>query len=299
MTCASKRHTQTDHRVRFRTLSETLPPPLPPLPAGMPEFDLPDLSPWLEGNCGIRGVQHFESGKPGPHAVITALMHGNEPTGAYALARLLAERTTPRHGRLSLIFLNLDAYAMFDPTRPMQARFVDEDLNRLWQPDLIRSAHASVEMRRLREVLPVIETADLLLDLHTMPWPGRPLFLTNAASRNQTLARLLAEAETHIATPHTPAVVQDDGHHDGMRLIDYGRFAARRGQARACLLEAGQHWQGSAAEQALLTARLFLAHAGQCALPHSHAPIPPAERTPPPPTRVVAAFPKDQTSKFT
>ncbi|MBO1326385.1 succinylglutamate desuccinylase/aspartoacylase family protein [Acetobacter sp. TBRC 12305] len=298
MTCASKRHTQTGHRVRFRALSETLPPPLPPLPNGTPEFELPDLSAWLGGNCGIRGVQHFESSKPGPHAVITALMHGNEPTGAYALARLLAEQTTPRHGRLSLIFLNLDAYAMFDPAKPMQSRFIDEDLNRLWQPDLIRSAHASVEMRRLREVLPVIETADLLLDLHTMPWPGHPLFLTNAARRNLALARLLAEAQAGTPAPNNrvldqallqtpsqgpatrggprtparpPTVVQDNGHHDGMRLIDYGRFSGMRGQARACLLEAGQHWQGSAAEQALLSARLFLAQAGLCALPPATA----------------------------
>ena len=262
MSCGAKRQKWRQKHIRFRTLSDTLPPQPVALPTALPEYPLPDLTPWQSGNCGIAGVQHFESGQPGPHAVVTAIMHGNEPCGAYALDTLLQEGARPRLGRMSFIFLNLQAYASFTPAKPALARYVEEDMNRLWRPEFIRSAHSSYEMRRVREVLPVIETADILLDLHSMLWPGEPLFLVNPPERNIRLATLLAQAQ-----PNCPAVVRDEGHDDGTRLIDYKRFSSSRNLARACLLEAGQHWRQSTAQQALLCTRLFLAHAGMLPYP--------------------------------
>ncbi|MGG6429204.1 peptidase M14 [Acetobacter ghanensis] len=257
MSCASKRQHSGKSTYRFRTLSEVLPPPLPALPHAAPEAPPPDLTQWVQGNCGIRGVHHFESHKPGPHIAVTALMHGNEYAGADALAQILATPLQPTLGRLSLIFLNLEAYAAFDPRRPSQFRFVEEDMNRLWMPELIRSAHSSVEMRRVRELLPVIDTVDVLLDLHSMTWPSATLLLTSMAERNLLMANTLACGQ---AKP--PQVVLDQGHPAGPRLIDYERFSDPTGTARACLLEAGQHWTRSATEQSLLTARIFLAQHG-------------------------------------
>ncbi|MFT8655761.1 MAG: succinylglutamate desuccinylase/aspartoacylase family protein [Acetobacter papayae] len=257
MSCASKRRHAGRRRVRVRTVSDALPLPLPVPPAAPPQYPPPDLSPWLAGNCGLRGVHHFESSLPGPHVVVTALIHGNEPSGAYALNMLLKKGPKPRHGRLSLIFLNPDAYARYNPAHPTRARYVEEDMNRLWRPELIHSQHDSLEMRRVREVLPVIETADLLLDLHSMLWPGPPLFLHSGQERNHSMACHLAGR----LSP-TPLVICDDGHQDGSRLIDYARFSAQGGQARACLLETGQHWSQSAAQTAVQAVRQFTAVTG-------------------------------------
>ncbi|WP_215754140.1 succinylglutamate desuccinylase/aspartoacylase family protein [Acetobacter sp. P5B1] len=257
MSCASRRQNTQQGRIRLRTLSETLPPPQLPLP----HFDIalppPDLSHWQEGNCGIPGAYHFEATHPGPHVAITALMHGNEYAGAYALDHLLTHAVRPERGRLTLIFLNLDAYARFDPCRPTLSRFIDEDMNRLWQPDLIASAHTSHEMDRVRAVAPILNTVDALLDLHSMLWPADPLFLSNMTEKS----RVLASALSAFQTP-PPLVVQDSGHEDGPRLIDYVRFASNRTTAKACLLEAGQHWQPAAATLALSVCQTLLEQMG-------------------------------------
>ncbi|WP_415423144.1 succinylglutamate desuccinylase/aspartoacylase family protein, partial [Acetobacter okinawensis] len=250
----------------------------PPLPHAAPEGPLPDLTPWVQGNCGIKGVHHFESHKPGPHVAITALMHGNEYAGAQALASLLANPPSPPYGRLSLIFLNLDAYAAFDLRRPSQCRYIEEDMNRLWMPELIRSEHTSLEMRRVRELVPVIDTVDILLDLHSMTWPSATLLLTSMAERNLLMANALAHAQ-----PTPLQVVLDQGHPTGTRLIDYKRFSDPVGTARACLLEAGQHWARSAVVQSETTARVFLAQNGMLpkapvssGAPRQHGAAPPA-----------------------
>ncbi|KDE19971.1 peptidase M14 [Acetobacter aceti 1023] len=268
MSCASKRHIRSESAFRFRAVSALLPPSPPPLPVVRIEYPPPDISPWITGNCGIEGVHHFESRRPGPHVAVTALMHGNEYAGAYALQQLLMQPLRPLHGRLSLIFLNLAAYKTFNPARPTLSRFIDEDMNRLWQPELIASTHTSVEMQRVREVLPVLETVDILLDIHTMLWPAQPLFLCSMAENSRDLACCVASAQ-----PHSPAVIQDNGHQDGLRLIDYTRFNMPHAYTRACLLEAGQHWQKNAAQQALLSTRLFLAQTGTLPAPAMH-PLP-------------------------
>lgn len=257
MSCASRRQTTQQGRIRLRTLSDTLPPPQLPLPQFAIGLNPPDLGPWREGNCTIPGVHHFEARRPGPHVAITALMHGNEYSGAYALAHLLAHAVRPERGRLSLIFLNLDAFARFDPARPTLSRFIDEDMNRLWMPELIASSHTSREMERVRAVMPLLNTVDALLDLHSMLWPAAPLFLGNMTEKSRTLATALSASH---APP--PLVVQDYGHKDGLRLIDHVRFASNRTVARACLLEAGQHWQPEAATVALDVCQTFLEQMG-------------------------------------
>lgn len=257
MSCASRRQTTQQGRIRLRTLSETLPPPQLPLP----HFDIalppPDLSPWQDGNCGVPGAYHFEAPLPGPHVAITALMHGNEYTGAYALAHLLTHEVRPERGRLSLIFLNPEAFARFDPARPTLSRFIEEDMNRLWMPELMASSHTSFEMERVRAVVPIIDTVDVLLDLHSMLWPADPLFLSSMTEKSCVLATTLASLQTQ-----TPLIVQDSGHQDGPRLIDYVRFASNRTTAKACLLEAGQHWQPEAADLALSVCLTFLEQMG-------------------------------------
>ncbi|HNK52978.1 MAG TPA: succinylglutamate desuccinylase/aspartoacylase family protein [Ottowia sp.] len=198
------------------------------------ELPLPDLAPWRAGNTGVEGVWHFDSGQPGRAVLITALIHGNELCGAWALKGLLEAGVRPARGTLTLALCNLAAFDRFDADRHDAARFVEHDLNRQWTPERLRAAD-SLERRRAAELAPFAERADWLLDLHSMHEPSAPLLLTGVQPRNLALARQLAAPE-HI--------VIDAGHSDGVRLRDYGRFGlpdAQAGDARSLLIECGFH----------------------------------------------------------
>ncbi|MFC7689015.1 succinylglutamate desuccinylase/aspartoacylase family protein [Paeniroseomonas aquatica] len=74
---------------------------------------------------------------------MVALVHGNEIGGALVLDRWLRAGLRPKRGRLSLVFANIDAYARFDPEDPTASRFLDEDLNRLWELDTLEGGRRS------------------------------------------------------------------------------------------------------------------------------------------------------------
>lgn len=203
---------------------------------GEPEFRLapPDLERWREGNTGTEGVWQFQSSEPGPHVAITALIHGNELCGAWAVSELLAVLAGGaklRRGRLTLALCNLRAFSRFDAAHPHASRFVEEDLNRQWSPDRLASG-TSVERRRAAELRPWLETADYLLDLHSMHEEGSALLLTGMQPRHVDFVRQLGVAGT---------VVIDPGHAEGKRMRDFGPFGSDDGDARSVLIECGYH----------------------------------------------------------
>ncbi len=214
-----------------------------PAQGGIPHFavdlEAPDLSPWLPGNTGVRGFTTFGSGKPGPHVAMIAVLHGNEIAGAVVLDRLLRRGIRPAQGRLTLGFANIAAFSRFDPTQPTASRFLDEDMNRVWDPAVLDSPRRSAELDRARELRPLIDTVDVLLDLHTMLWPSEPLILSGPTLQGRNLAAALGVPEL---------VVADSGHVTGPRLIDYPHFTAPGQTAAAVLVEAGQHWQLAAVD---------------------------------------------------
>jgi hypothetical protein len=53
------------------------------------ELQVPDIARWRRGNVGLDYVHRFESRRPGPHLMITGVVHGNELCGAIALDFLL------------------------------------------------------------------------------------------------------------------------------------------------------------------------------------------------------------------
>ena len=213
---------------------------------------VPDLAPFLAGNL-LPGAWSFGAARPGPHVVVTALVHGNEIAGAIVLADWLRQGLRPEAGRLSLVFANLDAFARFDPDDPTMSRFVEEDLNRLWAPHVLDGPRSSLELARARELRPLMEGADVLLDLHSMLWPSDPLMLVGRSARAQALALSLG----------TPAVVvADDGHADGLRLIDYPRFRDASSAACALLVEGGAHWEPGTPELLDRCGRALLRHLG-------------------------------------
>ncbi|MCU4117949.1 succinylglutamate desuccinylase/aspartoacylase family protein [Variovorax sp. N23] len=200
-------------------------------------FDLPapDLSAWRSGNTGTEGVWRFDADAPGRHVMISALVHGNEVCGAWALKGLLEAGVRPQRGSLTLAFCNLEAFDRFDPADHDASRFVDEDLNRQWSADRIAEG-GTRERRRAAALQPYVEQADWLLDLHSMHEPSPPLTLTGPMPRNLALARQLRSPEH---------VVIDAGHQDGVRMRDFGRFGApdadSTNDALALLVECGFH----------------------------------------------------------
>ncbi len=245
------------------------PQPCPPPQAGLPDFALgvtpPDLTPYLTGNTGVHGFTTLDSHQPGPHVLAVSLIHGNEFAGAIVLAELLATNFRPKHGRLTLGFANLAAFAQFDPENPTASRYVEEDMNRVWDDYQLFGVRHSAELDRAREILPLVDTTDMLLDLHTMLWPADPSLLCGAGPRGRDLAFA-------IGTPGQ--VIADAGHVGGKRLIDYGRFTEGAEQNAACVLvEAGQHWHPNAVTQSRATLRSLLRHAGMLdAPPPDHKP---------------------------
>ncbi|HVE20887.1 MAG TPA: succinylglutamate desuccinylase/aspartoacylase family protein [Acidocella sp.] len=234
--------------------------PEPALPADLPEFPVytaaPDFTPFLAGNTGIRGFTTRNSGRPGPHVVLMSLMHGNELAGAIVITELLRQNFMPLRGRVTMGFANIEAFARFDPTNPLASRFVEEDLNRVWDDSQLFGVRRSLELDRAREMRPIIDEADLLLDLHSMLWPSDPLLLCGPTAHGRHLAQTLA-------TPHM--VIADHGHAGGKRLIDYGHFTAAVTPAAAILVEAGQHWEPGSVVQTRATVQRLLSHAGMIA----------------------------------
>ena len=202
------------------------------------EFHLPkpDIAAWRAGNTGVEGVWRFDSGLPGREVLITALIHGNELCGAWALKGLLESGLRPERGRLTLAFGNLAAFDRFDADHHDASRFVDEDLNRQWAPERI-AAGGTQERRRALALQPFVARADWLLDLHSMHERAAPLLLTGMQARNLALARELRTPE-HI--------VVDPGHKDGVRMRDFGRFGelcadGSDNGSRSLLIECGFH----------------------------------------------------------
>ena len=217
------------------------------------ELEPPDLEPYRRGNIGIDYATSFDSGRAGPHVLVNALTHGNEICGAIALDRLFREVVRPARGKLTLCFANIAAYRAFDRANPNASRYIDEDFNRLWDEATLSGPRQSAELARARVLRPLYESAELLLDLHSMQYATAPLMLIGLAPKTEALARRVGMTEL---------MVRDSGHAAGSRLRDFGAFADPQAPQTALLVECGQHWERRSAEVATATTRRFLAAAG-------------------------------------
>jgi predicted deacylase len=213
------------------------------------ELEAPDIARWRGANTGVDYVHCLDSGRPGPDAMINALMHGNELCGAVALDRLLQAGVRPTRGRLTLCFVNHEAYDRFDPSAPMLSRFVDEDMNRLWTADRLDAPPTTVEARRAQALRPFFDRADRLLDIHSMGTRSQPILLVHGLPKERRLARAMGYPAT---------VACGSGHVQGRRLIEYGPFNDPAGDKVAVLVECGHHWSRGTAVVALDTALHFL-----------------------------------------
>lgn len=226
--------------------------PLGPVPHPVQTLP-PQLARWATAASGVPYVQERCGPTAGPDVLLTALVHGNEYSGAIALDELLASGWLPTCGRVTAAFCNVAAFERFDARQPDASRFVDEDFNRVWGLPRLDASARSAELDRARQLRPFVDRATHLLDLHSMHEPCAPLLITGTLQRNIDFAQALQTSSQ---------VVVDAGHADGVRMRDYGAFGAPDGQRIALLLEAGQHWQASAVQVARNTLMRFLVRAG-------------------------------------
>lgn len=227
--------------------AQPLPPPLEVLPR--------DISAYRQGNTGIDYVHRFESGKPGPHVLINALTHGNEICGMVAATHLLDTGVRPKIGTLTVSFAHVEAYEAFDAERPYENRQLVHNLNRIWTTEMLDGSDDSPELRRARELRPVIDAADCVLDIHSTSAPVRPFWVYYDSPRNAALAAAVGAPDVHLLMPN--------GKGPGSPLIGYGRHGGDAVNSLGSLVvECGQHFARSAAELATDTTLRFLAHFG-------------------------------------
>ncbi len=221
------------------------------------EFAPVDITPYASGNTGTSYVWSFDSGKDGPHVMICGIMHGNEIAGAAVLDRMLKRKLRPMRGKLTFCFGNPDVYAQFDRAHPYLHRYLDTDINRVWGPELEDPDNQLAEVRRARELRPVVDTVDYLLDIHTMQGRGAPV----ALMRGKKTALELVSNITGI-----PFVLTGTMHQaERLRLRDYARFGDPGSDCVAIQLEAGQHWEASAIDEGEAIAMEFLECTGMLA----------------------------------
>ena len=217
------------------------------------DVDFPDIECWQAGNTGIPFVWAFNSDRPGPRVTIQALTHGNEVCGAISNDWLLREGVRPTRGSLTLTFANVGAYRTFDAADPYTSRCVDEDFNRLWTRETLDGPRQTADLARARELRPVYDATEYLLDLHSMTDPCVPLVLAGQQQKGLELAFAIGVPQ-HI--------IIDAGHKAGRRLRDYGAFDDPADPRNALLVECGQHWERAAPEVAKQTSLRFLRHFG-------------------------------------
>lgn len=217
------------------------------------ETSAPDISAYRVGNTGIDYFTTLDSGSAGPHVMLTALVHGNEICGAIVLDELFRAGIRPLHGRLTMAFCNVAAFERFDTAKPEASRWVDEDFNRLWTPEVLDSKRDSVELRRARIVRPFLHSVDFLLDIHSMQHPSEPLLLAGPLAKGRRLAGEIG---------YPALAVCDSGHAAGRRMRDYAAFGDAASPKNALLVECGQHWAQHSVTVARETTLRFLVRYG-------------------------------------
>lgn len=213
------------------------------------EIEAPDISAYRDGNRGVPYFTTFESGFSGPNVLITALVHGNELCGAIALDDLFRNNIRPLVGSLTLGFCNVAANAEYRADYPAFSRFIDEDFNRVWDLDILDGTSHSIERTRAREIRPIVDQADVLLDIHSMQNATEPLVLAGRHEKGRRLAE-------RVGAPGL--IVHDAGHASGRRMRDYDFFDDPEDPRSSLLVECGQHWSRSAARVAMEVTYRFL-----------------------------------------
>ncbi len=165
-----------------------------------------------------RVLGDYSQGRDGPLLVFTGGVHGNEPAGVEALQRVFAEleRTAPPlRGRAVALAGNLAALAR-------KARFVDQDLNRMWTAERFQRglelapAPESCELSEQRELIAHFRslldgdrTGATLIDLHSTSGLGPPFAILTARPARRRLAQALGVPAVYGLQESVPGTLID------------------------------------------------------------------------------------------
>ncbi|WP_299155596.1 succinylglutamate desuccinylase/aspartoacylase family protein [uncultured Christiangramia sp.] len=190
----------------------------------------------LEENVD-RIIGEYSSGKPGPLLFVTAGIHGNEPSGVFALKEVFKqlEKTKPKiEGKIVGVSGNQKALNE-------NKRYIDEDLNRTWTKKNIQKndpqTHEQKEMFEIIEVLNDYPEKDhtkrYFLDCHTTSSASLPYVSVQEVNDNDEWAH---NFPTYIIRGFSDIITGDIDH-----------YLSRTGMT-GFVFEAGQHTDDTSEE---------------------------------------------------
>lgn len=118
----------------------------------------------------------------GKTAVILAGVHGNELSGVSAFDELIPSLEI-KSGKVIFIYANLEAIKQ-------DKRFVEFNLNRCFFPVQPKEISGTLEGKTAKEIMPYLDNADFLLDLHASNSPNSMPFVISDENSIE-LARFL------------------------------------------------------------------------------------------------------------
>jgi predicted deacylase len=219
-------------------------------------------------------VHTFAGFLPGPRLLLLGAVHGNETCGATALARLIAELD---RGELRLARGTLTVVPVTNPLAFARGqRQADRNLNRSMEP---RSAPQNFEDHVANALCPLLESHDVLVDLHSFHAPGEPFIMLGPAANDGDLEPFAhAAAEEELAMHLGPTCIVEGWMHayalgverrlspetapdEQQRILSYGvgttEYMRRKG-GYALTVECGQHEDPSAPAVAYRAAKQAL-----------------------------------------
>ncbi|NKI31278.1 succinylglutamate desuccinylase/aspartoacylase family protein [Croceivirga thetidis] len=144
-----------------------------------------------------RQIGHLKGKSEGPTVIFFAGIHGNEPAGVFALQEVFSELK----GQENELFGEFIGVAGNLKALKKQVRFLEEDLNRIWQPHRLGSFlqnkdEAMYEAEELVELFGLIQQVIAncnrpiyFIDLHTTSGETEPFIVMNDSLLNRRFAK--------------------------------------------------------------------------------------------------------------
>lgn len=144
------------------------------------------------GPTTYRWAHRHDGGEHGTHLVFSSLIHGNEVGSLPGLVRAVEDLRSGvlTYGGTATLLLGNPEAAQAD------VRFLQDDLNRVFLPDLDDALH---EHRRARELMPLLDEADVYLDFHqTLKACREPFYIFPWSETGWLWVRALAGARVWV-----------------------------------------------------------------------------------------------------
>jgi predicted deacylase len=232
-------------------------------------------------------VSQFVGLQPGPKLIVLGAVHGNETCGTKAIERVQQEISC---GQLRI---ECGSVTMIPITNPLaytlERRHGDRNLNRNMR---VTDTPQDFEDAIANQLCPILQSHDVLLDLHSFHTPGKPFALFGPPNNDDQLEPFAkADIEETLALQlgvhrfvegwlETYAQgVRDRQARGAQAHVDYGvgtTETIRRYGGAGITLECGQHDDAQAPQIAYDAIRNTLAYLGM-AVPTKSVPAPPVQ----------------------